>query len=449
MTERPSISIVGLGKLGAPMVACFASKGFQVIGIDKDEEVIRLADSGKAPGFEPGMDHLYEEHHKLIRATDDYEDGILNSSITFIVVPTPSDESGGFSLEYVLPSCRDIGKVLENKREYHLIVLASTVLPGATENQVETVLEDSSSRTCGMDFGLCYNPEFIALGSVIHDFLNPDFVLIGESDPRAGAILESLYQDVCDNNPPVARMDLVNAELAKLAVNTFITTKITFANTLARMCERLPGASVDVVTSAIGLDERIGSKYLKGAVGYGGPCFPRDNLAFSYLAERMGIKSTLASETDRINREQVKYLFNVVKSKMTSEDVIGILGLSYKPDTYVVEESQGLLLAQMFLDRGYRVCVYDPMGMDDARRCSTRPLDYCESADECVRRSDIVVIATPWGEFSQIPVEAFIRTDSKRVVIDCWRILNTEKYNEIVDYEALGVWHEDWRGESI
>jgi len=443
MSGEPVISIIGLGKLGAPMVACFASRGFRVIGIDRNPEIIDSVNSGEAPVFEPGMDSLFEKHREFISATDDYQYGILNSNITFVVVPTPSDERGGFSLEFVLPSCREIGRALKNKNDYHLVVLTSTVLPGATEGQAKPLLEESSGKSSGKDFGLCYGPEFIALGSVIRDFLNPDFVLIGESDPQAGAMLESLYMDVCENRPPVARMSFANAELAKLAVNTFVTTKITFANTLARICEHLPGASVDVVTQAIGLDKRIGGKYLKGAIGYGGPCFPRDNLAFSYLAEDMGIGMTLASETDRINREQLRYLFGIVKSRMQEGGVVGVLGLSYKPDTYVVEESQGLLLAQMLVEEGYDVCVYDPMGMDEARTTIKGAVSFAESADECAGKSDIVVLATPWDEFKQIPLEVFARNGPKRVVIDCWRLLDAEMCNQVADYESLGVWHKE------
>lgn len=448
MHEKPAISIVGLGKLGAPMVACFASSGYKVIGVDNKEDVIRCVNSGKAPSFEPGMDSLFRIYQKSIRATDDYNEALANTSITFIVVPTPSDEKGGFSLEYVIPSCKEIGKALEEKHSYHLVVLTSTVLPGSTEKRLKPILEEASKKKCNDEFGLCYNPEFIALGNVIHDFLNPDFVLVGESDKKAGDILESLYREVCDSHPPITRMNFVNAELAKLAVNTYVTTKITFANTLARICERIPDANVDVVTSAIGQDERIGNKYLKGSIGYGGPCFPRDNLAFSHLAKIAGVASTLASETDRINREQIDYLLELVRSKTLDGDVIGILGLSYKPDTYVVEESQGLLLSKELIDRGYKVCAYDPMGMEDANRYLAESLEYCQSAEDCIEASDLVVISTPWSEFGTIPPEIFARQGRKRILIDCWRILDQEKFEKTSDYEALGIWNEDLGGES-
>jgi UDPglucose 6-dehydrogenase len=179
-----------------------------------------------------------------------------------------------------------IGKALARKNSYHLVVLSSTVMPGATE-KIRQMLEQTSGKRCGEEFGFCYNPEFIALGSVIRDMLNPDMLLIGESDERAGQILAGIYGNVCKSKPVVARMNFVNAELTKLSVNTYVTTKISYANMLAEICEKLPGADADVVTSALGLDSRIGRKYLKGALGYGGPCFPRDNVAFAALARSL------------------------------------------------------------------------------------------------------------------------------------------------------------------
>src|SRR5262249_32804959 len=204
--------------------------------------------------------------------------------------------------------CEAIGRALRAKQRFHLVVLTSTVMPGTTGGPVRAALEEASGKRVGQDFGLCYGPEFIALGSVIRDFLNPDFVLIGESDLRSGAMLESLYKEVCENDPPVARMNLVNAEITKLSINSYVTTKISFANMLARICEKLPEADVDVVTAALGLDSRIGTKYLKGAVSYGGPCFPRDNRAFAALARQLDAPADLPEATDPFNRAQARVL---------------------------------------------------------------------------------------------------------------------------------------------
>jgi len=437
-SDARAVSVLGLGKLGAPMAACFAHKGHRVIGVDTNPETVRLINEGRAPLYEPRLQELIQANRNKIIATENYEEAILSSDITFILLPTPSDKHGGFSLCHVLSACERLGKVLRNKR-YHLVVLTSTVLPGATENEVRPILEAHSQKRCGSGFGLCYSPEFVALGSVIHNLLNPDFILIGESDPEAGERLASFYRTICDNQAPVARMNSVNAEITKLAVNTFVTTKITFANTLARVCERLAGADADVVTAALGLDARIGGKYLKGAIGYGGPCFPRDNLAFSFLAQQLGAPAVLAEATHHANREEVYRLASLVRTKNPKGGTVGILGLAYKPDTDVVEQSQGVLLAQALAAEGIPVIAYDPAAMNNTRRLLNGSLRLAESLEICVEQADVLVITTPWEVFRHLE-PALLRRDGKpRVLIDCWRILNLEIIGSVVDYTALGV----------
>jgi len=278
-----SVSVIGLGKLGSPMAACFAARGFQVHAVDLDAAKVDTINKGQAPVHEPGLAELIREGAANLKASQSCEAAVRESDATFIIVATPSEPGGGFSLKYALPTCESIGKALRSKSTYHLVVLTSTVMPGSTAGEVKSALELASGKRCGIDFGLCYSPEFIALGTVIRDFYYPDFLLIGECDSRAGDTLAEIYSRVCKNSPGVARMNFINAEITKLAVNTYITTKISYANMLARLCEKLPDADVNVVTDALGLDTRIGAKYLKGAVSYGGPCFPRDNRALAAL----------------------------------------------------------------------------------------------------------------------------------------------------------------------
>jgi len=437
-SDARAVSVLGLGKLGAPMAACFAHKGHRVIGVDTNPETVRLINEGRAPLYEPRLQELIRANRNKIICTENYEEAILSSDITFILLPTPSDKHGGFSLCHVLSACERLGKVLRNKR-YHLVVLTSTVLPGATENEVRPILEANSQKRCGSGFGLCYSPEFVALGSVIHNLLNPDFILIGESDPEAGERLASFYRTICDNQAPVARMNSVNAEITKLAVNTFVTTKITFANTLARVCERLAGADADVVTAALGLDARIGGRYLKGAIGYGGPCFPRDNLAFSFLAQQLGAPAVLAEATHHANREEVYRLVSLVRTKNPKGGTVGILGLAYKPDTDVVEQSQGVLLAQALAAEGIPVIAYDPAAMNNTRRLLNGSLRLAESLEICVEQADVLVITTPWEVFRHLEPALLRRGGKPRVLIDCWRILNLEIIGSVVDYTALGV----------
>ena len=281
------ISVFGLGKLGCTMLACFAHKKWQVIGMDINEEFVNKVNEGKSPIYEPGVEYLIKVNSKRIKATTDTEYAVNNSSISFVIVPTPSTNDGYFSTKYVQAVAAEIGSILRLKKEYHLIVITSTVLPGDMETIIK-LLEKTSGKKCGIDFSVCYNPDFIALGTVVKDFLNPDMVLIGESDNKGGSILENIQRNLVDNNPNIHRMNLYNAELAKISLNSYCTLKITFANILAEICEKMPGGDVDMVTSAIGDDARVGRKYLKGGLSYGGPCFPRDNRAFVYSAKKYG-----------------------------------------------------------------------------------------------------------------------------------------------------------------
>lgn len=446
-----TVSVVGLGKLGSPMAACLASKGFPVIGVDADSKKVEKLRDGHAPVFETGLEELTRANHERLSASGSVEDAVAKSLITFVVVGTPSESSGNFSLKYVLPVCESIGRALRHKSGFHLIVLTSTVTPGSTGGLVKEALERVSGKTCGVDFGLCYSPEFIALGSVIRDFLNPDFVLIGESDSRSGDILEKLYLRVCESKPAVARMNFINAEITKLAVNSYVTTKISFANMLARICERAPGADVDVVSAALGLDSRIGTRYLKGAVGYGGPCFPRDNRALAAFADSLHASAGLAQATHQFNQSQANWLADYV-AELGAGRSTGILGLTYKPDTDVVEEAVGLLLAQALASRGASVTVYDPAGIPAARRTigdSSSGMNFAPSAKDCIAASQIVVVTTPWREFSNLPVDDWAAKDgSTRLVVDCWRTLKHLANCGRIRYIALGRGPSDEASKS-
>jgi len=432
------VCVIGLGKLGSPLAACLAAKGLTVVGVDNDRRKIDAINQGKAPVNEPGLGELLTKTQGRLTAVVEVEAAVSQTDITFIVVSTPSDPAGGFSLRYVEPVCQAIGHALA-KKDYHLVCLTSTVMPGTTGGPVRETLEKASGKRVGTDFGLCYSPEFIALGSVIRDFLNPDMLLIGESDPRAGEVLQSLYAQVCENKPTVARMSFVNAEITKLAVNTYITTKISYANMLARICEKLSGANVDVITSALGLDTRIGSKYLKGALSYGGPCFPRDNLALAQLAQQLGVPPDLAQTVDRFNRLQVPWLADLVQHRTTG--TTGILGLTYKAGTDVVEEAAGFLLAKELAGRGVKVLVFDPAYGEQSPATMHENVRFAATAADCIAGSDVVVLATSWPEFDKIPRSLWARNSNQgpRTIIDCWRTVKFLHDEPGVRYLGLGL----------
>ncbi len=431
------ISVVGLGKLGSPLAAVFASKGFSVVGTDLNPAFVDAINRGEAPVDEPRLQELIDANRARLRATMDAAAAVAETDVTFVIVPTPSDESGRFQNRYVLEAMDAIGSGLRRKSDYHIVVITSTVMPGSTGGEIRAALEVASGRTVGQQLGLCYNPEFIALGSVVRDMLTPDVILIGESDAKAGETLERIYRQSCDNKPAVRRMNFVNAELTKISVNTFVTTKISYANMLADICDRIPEADVDVVTQAVGSDSRIGGKYLRGAIGFGGPCFPRDNVAFAALARSVGARAELAEATDIVNRYQVERVLGAIQGRLQPPGTVGILGLSYKPDTAVIEQSQGVALAGRLLDEGYPVVAYDPKALPNTQAALPASFVAADSAADCVRRSMLVVVMTPWPEFRSIPPDAFTRSP-RLTVIDCWRLFAREDVGGVADLIYLG-----------
>jgi UDPglucose 6-dehydrogenase len=437
MLER--VSVIGLGKLGASMAAAFAARGFEVVGVDVNQRSVDLINEGSAPVQETNLAETIAANKERLRATLSHEEAILNSDISFVIVPTPSDERGAFSLQYAEWAFREIGKALAKKSDYHNIVLTSTVLPGSTRQALLPVLERESGKKGGRDFGLCYSPEFIALGSIINDFLNPDFTLVGELDERSGSHLEEVYKRVMLSGPPCARMSLENAELAKISVNSFVTTKITFANTLAAICEKLPGGDVDVVTKAIGLDKRIGSRYLTGAIGYGGPCFPRDNVALAFISKELGVDPGLAVTTDSLNRSISTRIKERVLPMVRRGATIALLGLSYKPFSHVTEESQGVYIAEQLSKHGARVIAYDPMSRQMNLEDIRRNVVVLDSIKECLEQAEAVIITTPDPAFKTLRAEDFKNQWASVLVVDFWRILQEELQNaEHVNYVPIG-----------
>jgi UDPglucose 6-dehydrogenase len=436
MTRR--ISIVGLGKLGASMAAAIAGQGHEVWGVDVDPAAVDALKAGRAPVQETGLEDLIMANRARLHGTMSHEQAIRETELTFVVVPTPSDARGAFSLQYAAAAFTAIGLAIRAKAAPHSVVLTSTVLPGAMRYGLLPILERHAGRSAGPDLRVCYSPEFIALGTVIRDFLNPDFVLIGEFDRASGDHLEACYRDIIAQ-APIQRMTFENAELAKIAVNAFVTSKITFANMLADLCARIPGGDVDVVSRAIGLDTRIGRKYLIGGLGFGGPCFPRDNTALSFIAETLGACSDLPVAVEQINRSSAERILTQLAPQLSRGGTVAVLGLAYKPLSNVIEESQAMVLVKAFLTRGIRVVAYDPLAGPAAdRELGGRAL-IVDSARRCVRGASVVLIATPDPEFQSLTAGDFIVDGGRPLVVDFWRILGDRLANQPqIDYWPYG-----------
>jgi UDPglucose 6-dehydrogenase len=415
-----SIAVVGLGKLGCPMAAVFADKGFETIGVDINPDTVDALNAGRALVQEPHLQETIDRARAKLRATTDVARAISNTDVSFVIVPTPSTADNTFSNVHLERALDGIGDALKQTKRPHCVVVASTVMPGST-SVLAARLERRSGRKLGAELGVCYSPEFIALGSVIENLRRPDIVLIGESDEKAGDVISEIYTRTHDNSPEVHRMNFVNAEVCKLALNAYVTTKITYANMIADLCERLPGGDCDVVTRALGGDSRVGRRYFRGAMGYGGPCFPRDNKALSAFARQLGANSGLAEATDALNDYQVPRLVELVRARVAPGAKVAVLGVAYKPDTNVVDASQGILLAQQLHRQGYQVAVADPQAAEAAAPILGAGIPCSFSMEEALRDAAAAVIATPWPEFAAIGRTARAKP---LLVFDPWQAIN-------------------------
>lgn len=401
-----NLAVIGLGKLGLPFAAWLASKGHQITGIDKNPSLIKDLQGGICPIQETSLPEYLSRSKGHLLFVEDGEDALVAADIIFIVVPTPSEPSGAFSIHFVLEAIKTIGHAMARQRKYRLVVVTSTVMPGQMA-KIQIALEQAASRKCGPGFGLCYNPEFIALGSVLRDLDNPDLVLVGQSDGIAGAHLGSFYAEIYREHilKTLHVTSFINAEVAKLSINAFLTTKIMFACQMARLAEKIPGADVDILSAIVGADSRIGQKYLTGGNGYGGPCFPRDARALAQLEYSLGVSPRLIRAVEEENESQI-WVINSRICELTPEGgTVLVLGMAYKPGTAITDESQGKRLISGLKTR--RTLWYDPMVKGGV--CP-------EELNSAISSADAVVIMQPCPEFKGLDY-------GDTAVIDCWRLL--------------------------
>ncbi len=403
MKALDRVSVFGLGKLGGCIAATMAQRGLPTVGIDVDPEKVRRINAGQAPVEEPGLAETVRAGGERLRATLDVAEAV-DTDVSFFIPPSPSLPDGSFSSEFLLKAMHPLAVALKRAgKKGHLFVCSSTTTPGACDSVLIPMIEKETGWKCGADFGFCYNPEFIALGNVVRGLLEPDLVLIGESDGQSGKALEDLYRAYNRNQPAIRRMSIISAELTKISVNSFITMKISFTNQLRMIAERFPGADIHAVLGAIGSDSRIGTKYLRAGLSYGGPCFPRDNRLLAYTAKQLGVAAPLAEASDRVNEQTKLDLLEQVRSRVGKADTVAVLGLAYKPDTYIVEESAGLFLAQNLHRHGYQVLVHDP-GATPANCPSLHEFERLEDLASLKSRPEVklAVVCCPWPEYENL-----------------------------------------------
>jgi UDPglucose 6-dehydrogenase len=428
------VAVFGLGKVGMTLAACLAKSGHRVVGVDVNADIVDSLNKRAVQTTERGvLERIADIPRDQLAATTDPSVAVKETDASFVIVPTPSNTLGGFSNQFAHKACAEIGDALRNTKHAHTVAMVSTVLPGTSDARFIPALEKKSGRKIGDGLGYCYNPSFIALGEVVKGFEEPDYLLVGESDAKSGDVIIDIHNKMIRNNAPLARMTPVEAEIAKIASNTHETMRVSFANMLLSICAEVPGANVDRITGA--LVHRMGRRFFRGAVPYGGPCWPRDNQALSVFMDMIGAPSQLPRTVDTSNAEHGRYVLRKILNVAPPRSKVGIIGLAYKPGTPVIERSYSIDLATWLRAEGRTVLAWDPQAMADSRKALGSDVTFCADAESCLSQSDTVVVALPLPQLASIDWSAA----KNATVVDCWRALPQAAQQAVGRYVPLGI----------
>lgn len=425
------IAIIGTGYVGLTTGACLAYIGHRVICIDNDEKKIELLNKGIIPIYEPKLDNIVEETKKdgLLSFTTDIKEGVKNSKVLFIAVGTPPKENGEPDLSYVENVVSQIGEYLS---DYRLIVEKSTVPVNTYKWIKQTVARFAKKK---VDFDVCVNPEFLREGSAVDDFLDPDRIIIGVENKRAEEIMKEIYKPI---DASILVTDLASAELIKHASNAFLAMKISFINAIAIICEKT-GADVETVARGMGLDKRIGPHFLKAGVGYGGFCFPKDIAAFIKIAQDCDYDFKLLKEVANINEKQKEHFVKKIKNILWNlkDKIIGIWGLSFKPNTDDIRFAPALDIINYLKKEGAKIKAYDPKVIEKTKQVIP-DIIYCDNPYFVCEDADCLCLITEWGEFSQLDFKKIKSLMRQPIIFDGRNFLDKEMLGNL-GFEYYGI----------
>jgi UDPglucose 6-dehydrogenase len=417
------IAMIGTGYVGLVSGACFSEFGVEVVCVDKDEEKINKLKAGECPIYEPGLENLVANNvaSKKLSFTTDLTTGVKGADAVFIAVGTPSRRGGGHAdLSYVFGAAKEVAEAMDG---YTVIVTKSTV-PVGTGREVKRIVAEARPDA---EFDVASNPEFLREGAAISDFMRPDRVVIGTETKRAADVLSELYRPLYLLETPIVQTTLETAELTKYAANTFLATKITFINEFADLCEKV-GANVQDVARGIGLDGRIGNKFLHAGPGYGGSCFPKDTLALVQTAKDAGAPIRIVETVVDINEKRKTQIAGKVVAACggsVADKTIAVLGLTFKPDTDDMRDSPSLVIVPELQKAGAKIQAFDPQGMKEAAHLFDDVV-FCEGPYETMQGADVLVIVTEWNAFRALDftrVKSLLKTPT---LVDLRNIYNLD-----------------------
>ena len=426
------ITIIGAGYVGLVQAVCLADFGFIVTCVEKDTEKLRELKFGRIPFYEPGLEDLFRKNLKSNRLnfTNEYSDNISKSDVIFICVGTPPKKNGESNLSFV----DQVSKDISNKIKGYTVIVSKSTVPVGTSKRIENSLKKNNSIK---SFDVVSNPEFLREGAAINDFMRPDKIIIGCRTKKAEKILKKIYKKL---KRPYVVTNNETAEIIKYANNSFLATKITFINEIADLCENI-GAKVETVAKAIGLDGRIGPKFLHPGPGYGGSCFPKDVKSLIYQGNKNSTDLKIAKAVDRANDLRVKSLFQRVK-KITKNKFnniqICLLGISFKPNTDDVRESPGIKLAKDLGRTKAKLKIYDPQGMDNAKKELPKSVEFCNDEYQALKNTNLLIIITEWNQFKNLDLLKVKKLMKKPIILDLRNIYSKDIVKLGFQYHSIG-----------
>jgi UDPglucose 6-dehydrogenase len=426
------IGVVGTGYVGLVSGTCFAEFGIDVTCLDKDTSKIERLKKGEIPIYEPGLEDLVAKQVKAGRLsfTTSLADALDGADAVFIAVGTPAREDDGHAdMKYVHAAAREIAQTMSG---YTVIVTKSTV-PVGTAREIKAIIDEELAKRgdASVEFDVCSNPEFLREGAAINDFLRPDRVVIGVDSDRAAEVMRHLYRPLYINETPMVITTPETSELIKYAGNAFLATKITFINEIANLCEKV-GANVQEVAKGIGLDGRIGKKFLHAGPGYGGSCFPKDTLALTQIGQKHNAPQNIVETVVWVNTERQRSMAERVIDACGGDvkgKRIGILGLSFKPNTDDMREAPSLQIIPILQDDGAHIAAFDPIAMNEAKK-ELKDIEWCEDSYEVAKGADALVIITEWNEFRALSLTKLGEIMKTKCLIDLRNIYKPEELAE-------------------
>ena len=434
------IAIIGLGFVGLSLTSVLASKGFNVVGIDVDEEKCRKISNGISPFFEPDLEKILKNAlKKKLQIKSDIAI-VQDCDLIFVTVGTPQNRTGAIDLSVIKKAMSSLGKSIRKSKKQHTILIKSTVVPGTMKNVILPILENNSKKKAGKDFGLISNPEFLQESTAIRDTEFPHAVVLGGYKTKFMKKVEKFFVKLHPKTPVIIT-NHQTAEMIKYANNSFLATKISFINQLSNICQKIPGANIDDIAKTIGLDPRIGGLFLNAGPGYGGSCLPKDMKALIKFAKITGVKPTLLNAVEDVNEKQLEDIISIAKKKLgiLKSKKITILGTSFKPNTDDIRDSIAIELIKKFLKRKVKVTVHDPRAIENTKNVFKNKINYTKSISDALLGSQCVIIMTQWKQYEKLVNNDFKRM-KKKLVIDSRRMLAEKQLD--VDYYAIGLGKE-------